>query len=101
MAGGTLLTPEAYAQQMEVVPPGDGTASSYRQGVIDTDGMLWHNGAVPGYSSYAGSNPDKGLTICVFFNVMPGQQPDGAPDGLQYVAATATAQRLIALLEGD
>jgi hypothetical protein len=37
----------------------------------------------------------------VFFNVMPGQQPEGAPEGFQYVAATATAQRLIALLEGD
>lgn len=101
VADGTLLTPEAYRQQMEVVPPGDGTASEYRQGVIETGGMLWHNGAVPGYSSYAGSNPESGLTVCVFFNVMPGQQPDGAPEGLQFVAATATAQRLIALLEGD
>lgn len=100
VAKGTLLTPDAYRQQLEVVPRGDGAASDYRQGIIETDGMLWHDGAVPGYSSYAGHNPETGLTVCVFFNVMPGQQPEGAPEGALYMPATLTAQRIIALLEG-
>jgi D-alanyl-D-alanine carboxypeptidase len=101
VADGTLVTPAVYQQQMEVVPLGDGKPSDYRQGVIETDGFLWHNGAVPGYSSYAGSNPEQGITVCVFMNVMPGRQPEGAPAGTQYLPATLTAHQIIALLQGE
>lgn len=97
MADGTLLTPAVYQQQMEVVPLGDGKPSAYRQGVIESNGFLWHNGAVPGYSSYAGSNPEQNITVCVFMNVMPGKP--GEQEGYETLAATMTAQQIISLLK--
>ncbi len=32
---------------------------------------------------------------------MPGQLPEGTPDGTQYVMATATAWQLVTVLEGE
>ncbi len=102
VADGTLLTPAVYQQQMEVVPLGDGKPYAYRQGIIDTGGFLWHNGAVPGYSSYAGSNPEQNITVCVFMNVMPGKPgKPGEQEGYEILAATMTAQQIISLLKAQ
>ena len=101
VAHGTLISPSTYKEQVAVVSTGDGKPSDYRQGVIETGGFYWHNGAVPGYSSYAGSNPEEGLTICVFMNLMPGPELEGSQPGSQYLLSTTTARKLIELLEGQ
>jgi CubicO group peptidase (beta-lactamase class C family) len=50
-----------------------------------------HNGAVPGYSSWASSLADQSVTVVVFMNVMPGANEEN-------MAATKTALELIKAL---
>ncbi|RJP27164.1 MAG: class A beta-lactamase-related serine hydrolase [Actinobacteria bacterium] len=100
VADGSLISPSTYEEQIAVVPTGDGKPGDYRQGIIEAGGFYWHNGAVPGYSSYAASNPEEGLTVCVFMNLMPGPELEGSQPGSQYMLATTTAGKLVNLLEG-
>jgi D-alanyl-D-alanine carboxypeptidase len=99
VADGALISPSTYKEQIASVSTGDGKPSDYRQGVIETGGFYWHNGAVPGYSSYAGSNPEESLTVCVFMNLMPGPELEESQPGSQYMLSTTTAEKLIRLLE--
>ncbi len=93
VANGTLLTPEM--KQTRLADAADlGGGSQYLLGVLKSGDVLWHNGAVPGYSSWAGSNPDKGLTVCVFMNLMPGPEVSGQP-AANALLATTTANKIL------
>lgn len=96
-AKGTLISPAMKAQQQQdnlaVMP--DGT-SKYGLGIVETkltngQTLYWHNGAVPGYSTFAGCSPASGLTIVVFQNTQPGSNGDSTP-------ATNTAFALLQVL---
>ncbi len=97
VADGTLLTPEM--RQTRLADGADiGGGSQYLLGVVKTGDVLWHNGAVAGYSSWAGSNPDKGLTVCLFMNLMPGPEVPGQP-GANVLVATTTASKILGLFK--
>jgi D-alanyl-D-alanine carboxypeptidase len=77
-AGGKLLDPATVTlqQKTDVVPTAPGNPTKYGLGIIaspNTDGttIYWHNGAVPGYSTFAGNDPDAGFTVVVLYNMNP------------------------------
>lgn len=93
-AGGKLLDPATVTlqQKTDVVPTAPGNPTEYGLGIIaspQTDGttIYWHNGAVPGYSTFAGNDPDTGLTIVVLYNMNPTASGDP-------LSATRTALEL-------
>ena len=77
VASGKLLTPAMRAEQLKnPVQMADMVNSPhYGLGVaitkLPSGDMFWHNGATPGYSSFAGNIPDSGVTIVIFMNMMP------------------------------
>lgn len=94
-AGGKLLKPATVKlqQQTDAVPMGEGSPFKYGLGIAteplaDGSTLFWHNGAVPGYSSFAGSDPENGLTVVVLYNQFP------TPDG-DSTYATETAMRIL------
>lgn len=90
-AGGKLLDPATVTlqQKIDVVPTAPGNPTKYGLGIIaspQTDGttFYWHNGAVPGYSTFAGNNPETGFTVVVLYNMNPTATGDS-------LSATRTA----------
>jgi len=95
LAGGSLLSPAMRKAQLENAISLDKT-SSYGLGIsiskLPSGEWRTHNGAVPGYSSWAGSLADQSVTIVVFMNVMPGADQENT-------VATKTALGLIDALQ--
>ena len=94
VAGGSLLSPAMRKAQLENAIALDKT-SGYGLGVsilkLPSGEWRGHNGAVPGYSSWASSLADQSVTVVVFMNVMPGANEEN-------MAATKTALELIKAL---
>ena len=99
VASGKLLTPAMRAEQLKnPVQMADMVNSPhYGLGVaitkLPSGDMFWHNGATPGYSSFAGNIPDSGVTIVIFMNMMP------TADGNSTVATALAAPLLTAIQE--
>jgi D-alanyl-D-alanine carboxypeptidase len=100
VASGSLLSPEMREAQIKDAVPITDSANgpSYGLGVniikMQAGEMRWHNGAVLGYSSYAGSLPDNSLTIVIFCNMMPGPNNE-------VMAATKLVAPLLTIIEED
>lgn len=97
-AGGELLEPATVTLQQKTgaVPTAEGNPTKYGLGILATpltDGttFYWHNGAVPGYSTFAGNVPDTGLTIVVLYNMNPTVSGDS-------LSATETALELLKVM---
>lgn len=97
-AGGKLLDPETVAlqQKTDAVPQAQGNPTKYGLGIIATPltggtTIYWHNGAVPGYSTFAGNDPETGLTVVVLYNMNPTVTGDP-------LSATETAMELLKVM---
>lgn len=100
VAKGTLLTPQMRRTRLKDAAA-TGPGSAYGLGFLKTGDVIWHNGAVPGYSSYAGRDTVKGITVCVFMNIMPGPEVSGQQPMTQVILATDTAARIMKVLEAE
>lgn len=83
VASGSLLSQAMRKAQLEdPIAEDEAGTSYYGLGVnimkLPSGEWRWHNGAVPGYSSFAGSLSDKSVTIVVFMNVMPAANQENA-----------------------
>jgi D-alanyl-D-alanine carboxypeptidase len=66
LGSGELLSPATQQQRTQFVPAG-----SYGLGLERAaGGLLGHNGAIPGYQSFMGYQPDKGDTVVVLANLI-------------------------------
>ncbi len=80
IADGRLLSPAMCAEQWTTVPMTDqegGPRYGLGIAILETEQgpFFWHNGATLGYSAFAGSLENEGLSIVVLMNMMPaGQQ---------------------------
>jgi D-alanyl-D-alanine carboxypeptidase len=101
MASGSLLSPDTHKQQLDDAVPttGDPDGPKYGLGLIistiQSVRMLWHNGGIPGFSSFAGSTADNSLTLVIFGNMLP------AANGEAAFATTLSAHVITALQNGE
>ncbi|MCQ4119965.1 serine hydrolase domain-containing protein [Rhodococcus tibetensis] len=73
---GALLTPELQSERLRWLPLGDNDDNwHYTFGLEENSGWIGHNGAVPGYMSYAVYHPGLDATIVLLIN------SDAAIDG--------------------
>ncbi|BAH48489.1 serine hydrolase domain-containing protein [Rhodococcus opacus] len=73
---GDLLTPELQAERLRWQPLGDNDDNwHYTFGLEENSGWIGHNGAIPGYMSYAVYHPALDATIVLLIN------SDAAIDG--------------------
>jgi CubicO group peptidase (beta-lactamase class C family) len=84
LATGKLVSAVAHQEQLSFTPQSHGT---YGLGVTNYMGLICHNGADPGFTSWMSYQPQTGATIVVLTNLYP------APDGS--VPATELAQVII------
>ena len=84
LTSGTLLSQEMQQKRIDsVVPiPGDTKAASrgYGLGLAKLEGLYGHNGLIPGYNSYMGSDPNKGVTVVLWVNVAPNAEVGSSAD---------------------
>ncbi|MGZ9932458.1 serine hydrolase domain-containing protein [Streptomyces sp. NC-S4] len=76
LATGTLLTPAAQAQRLDVVDALPGTG--YGLGIFKVQGWIGHNGSLPGYGSLVLYLPQAKATLVVLLNTdigYRGQEP--------------------------
>jgi D-alanyl-D-alanine carboxypeptidase len=74
LATGKLLSAVAHQEQLSFTPESLGV---YGMGITNSGGgFLGHNGAVPGFQSWMGYQPQTGATIVVLTNRFP--TPDGS-----------------------
>jgi D-alanyl-D-alanine carboxypeptidase len=84
MASGSLLSPETHKRQLDDAVPmtEDPDGPKYGLGLvistIQSVGLRWHNGGIPGFSSFAGSAADNSLTLVIFGNMLPGANGQSA-----------------------
>lgn len=76
---GTLLTPATQAQRLQFLPTDPSPAApGYGLHITNFAGIIGHDGALPGFQSFAGYNPAKDATIVVLANLYPDNDC-GAP----------------------
>jgi D-alanyl-D-alanine carboxypeptidase len=63
LAIGSLLEPETQKQRIRWSPH-----AHYGLGITDSGTFLGHNGAIPGFQTLIGYEPQTGTTIVVFAN---------------------------------
>ncbi len=89
LATGTLLTPETQRERLQFSAVSD---FGYGLGIDRSFGVLiGHNGAIPGFQSYMGYDPDKGATIIVLANLQ------AAPN--VYLGASLPADQLAGIIQ--
>lgn len=77
LAAGSLLSQEMYEAQMTGEPLDSEGQSMYGLGVLLGEGMVGHNGGVPGFQSNALAFLETDMRIVVFTNAYPGpNMPD-------------------------
>jgi D-alanyl-D-alanine carboxypeptidase len=77
LATGQLLSATMQKERLTWVATGTSpTAIKYGLGIYEIVGFLGHDGAIPGFQSFMGYQPQKGATIVVLTNLDPA--PDGA-----------------------
>ena len=90
LTDGTLLNPAWQRRRLESVQstdPSKPTAAGYGLGIAKFGPMYGHTGELPGFQSFAGHDPDRGITLTVWTNLKAA--PDGNPP------AATIAQQLI------
>jgi D-alanyl-D-alanine carboxypeptidase len=93
LVGGGLLEPDLQQQRLDSVKsvrPGDPTGPGYGLALASFGSMLGHNGALPGYQSFMGHDPEGDTTLIVLTNLQ------FAPDGAE--PADAIARQILPLL---
>jgi D-alanyl-D-alanine carboxypeptidase len=72
LALGTLLSTETQAERLDGVPVSPAPdAARYGLHVVNFNGIIGHNGALAGFSSFIGYVPAKDATIVVLANLYP------------------------------
>ena len=77
LAQGELLKPETQAARLDSLDPDPATAS-YGLGLARINGLLGHNGRVPGFTSYMGTDPQREVTVVIWANLsetLEGNRP--------------------------
>jgi D-alanyl-D-alanine carboxypeptidase len=93
LSDGTLLNPAWQRRRLESVrstDPANPTAAGYGLGIARFGPMYGHTGELPGFQSFAGHDPDRGITLTVWTNLKAA--PDGQPP------AATIARQLIGTL---
>jgi len=69
LAEGALLTPEIQQARLQTRSISEGpVAYAYGLGVLTMNGMIGHNGGIPGYSSWLLHDPESAATIAIVVN---------------------------------
>jgi D-alanyl-D-alanine carboxypeptidase len=90
LADGKLLDPDMQAKRMaslQSTNPADPDAPQYGLGIAKYGALYGHTGEVPGFNTFAGTDPEHKVTIVVWVNLEP------TADGR--AAATLIAKDLI------
>ncbi len=90
LADGKLLDPDMQAKRiasLQSTNPADPDAPQYGLGIAKYGALYGHTGEVPGFNTFAGSDPEHKVTIVVWVNLEP------TADGR--AAATLIAKDLI------
>ena len=86
LTGGELLSEELQAQRLASIAPIPGAPDAenwgYGLGIAKLHGLLGHNGMIPGYNSYMGTDPARGLTVIIWANVAPTSDGESPVDQL-------------------
>jgi D-alanyl-D-alanine carboxypeptidase len=95
LAGGGLLSDAMQKTRMDSILPIDPAQPELGYGLaLAQFGPLYgHTGELPGYNSFAGHDPERGVTVVVWASLAPS--PDGRPP------ATVMAQTIIGELYGS
>lgn len=69
LVDGSLLSEAMRARRLREIPDpridAFGPGGGYGNGIARANGIYWHNGQLPGYSTYAGHDPATGTTVSV------------------------------------
>lgn len=81
LAQGELLKPETQAARLDSLTtvatnPETGQTTEYGMGLARINGLLGHNGRLPGFTSYMGADPQRGVTVVLWANL--SETPEGA-----------------------
>jgi D-alanyl-D-alanine carboxypeptidase len=90
LADGKLLDPDMQAKRiasLQSTNPAEPDAPQYGLGIVKYGGLYGHTGEVPGFNTFAGTDPEHKVTIVVWVNLEP------TADGR--AAATLIAKDLI------
>lgn len=86
LAQGALLKPETQAARLDSLEtiatnPETGETTDYGQGWARLNGLLGHNGKLPGFTSYMGTDPQRGVTVVIWSNLSetPDEEATGTP----------------------
>jgi D-alanyl-D-alanine carboxypeptidase len=71
---GRQLPAALWHEQTQWVPI-EGTTSGYGLGVADIDGVIGHDGRLPGFNAFVGYNPKTKVSYAIIVNL--SQSPDG------------------------
>ena len=81
LVGGGLLSAALQRRRLESIPPPDPTApnsAAYGLALARFGPMLGHDGSLPGYQSFMGHDPDRGITLITVATLQfgpAGEQP--------------------------
>lgn len=97
LIAGETLSPELAESRFDwiLADPEYPEYGGYGLGIANLGGLIGHNGAVPGYSSLALTEPETGFSIIVLTNLYPGSQALTPPDAQIANAAIAAAMPLL------
>ena len=79
LAEGALLTSATQAERLKGVPTGPG-GPLYGLHITNFFGVIGHDGALPGFSSFVGYVPAKRATLIVLTNLYPAVSCEGPAD---------------------
>lgn len=86
LTGGEFLSEELQAERMASILPmpsaPDPENWGYGLGIAKLHGLFGHNGQIPGYNSYMGADPEKGITVIIWANVAPNAEGKSPADQL-------------------
>jgi D-alanyl-D-alanine carboxypeptidase len=84
LVNGTLISPKLQQQRLQFIAVGPGITAriSYGLAIANFGGFIGHNGAIPGYQSFAASMPAKNDTIIILTNMTPAADGTGPADEL-------------------
>lgn len=75
LTDGTFLDEPMQAQRLDSVlpqkPASPPNVPKYGYGIVDFSGSFGHTGELPGYNTFAGRDPESGITLVVWANFAP------------------------------
>jgi D-alanyl-D-alanine carboxypeptidase len=85
LVGGGLLEPRLQRERLDSVRPIDPAApasTGYGLALARFGPLLGHDGSLPGFQSFMGHDPQRGLTVIVLTNLQNTPDGDGAANAL-------------------